>query len=159
MSSEEGPARRVTASTEDPDSFIEPLLVLHGNRVEMEQEQIPEYFSPITGKWKIKGMCKRNQLLAVWILCGLFQITDLLKTLIDDKAYDLSYGDSYKTYGIDVNEGAVVIVRPDQCKLHLPSPRHGKLLCILTGSDVALVTSLDDHKTIAEFFAGFALPQ
>jgi phenol 2-monooxygenase (NADPH) len=46
-------------STEDPDGFIEPLLVLHGNRVEIEQEQIPEYFCPVNGKWRMKGMDKR----------------------------------------------------------------------------------------------------
>jgi phenol 2-monooxygenase len=46
-------------STEDPDGFIEPLLVLHGYRVEVEQEQIPEYFCPVNGKWRMKGMDER----------------------------------------------------------------------------------------------------
>jgi phenol 2-monooxygenase len=56
LSSEEGPACKYTVSTEDPDSFIEPLLVLHGIRLEMEQEQIPQHFCPIKGKWRMKGM-------------------------------------------------------------------------------------------------------
>jgi phenol 2-monooxygenase len=40
LSSEEGPARKFTVPTEDPDSFIEPVLVLHGNRLEMADSTI-----------------------------------------------------------------------------------------------------------------------
>jgi len=38
------------------DSVIEPILVLHGERVEMEQNMIPDIFWPVTGKWRMRGM-------------------------------------------------------------------------------------------------------
>jgi phenol 2-monooxygenase len=56
LSSEEGPIRRFTAPEEDADSFIEPLLVLHGARVRVEQEQIPSCFCPVNGKWRMRGI-------------------------------------------------------------------------------------------------------
>jgi hypothetical protein len=39
----------------DIDSFIEPILVLAGKRTEIEQEQLPTYFWPVTGKWQMRG--------------------------------------------------------------------------------------------------------
>jgi len=40
----------------DIDSVIEPILILHGERVEMEQSMIPDVFWPVTGKWRMRGM-------------------------------------------------------------------------------------------------------
>jgi phenol 2-monooxygenase len=40
------------------DSFIEPIVVLTGERMKLEQEQIPDYFWPVTGKWRMRGMYK-----------------------------------------------------------------------------------------------------
>jgi hypothetical protein len=37
------------------DSLIEPLLVLSSKFAETEQEQIPKYFWPVTGKYGIRG--------------------------------------------------------------------------------------------------------
>lgn len=73
-------------------------MVLSGKRIEIEQEQIPEYFQPITGKW---------------------QIRDLHKVFIDDEAYNLSHGHAYGFYGLDVTKGAIAIVRPDQREYRL----------------------------------------
>ncbi|PVH75655.1 putative phenol 2-monooxygenase [Cadophora sp. DSE1049] len=116
LSSDSSPVRRFTLPNADIDSFIEPIVVFHGKRVEMEQEQIPEYFWPETGKWGMR---------------------DLHKTFVDDESYNSGHGHAYEKYGIDVKEGAVAVVRPDQY--------------------VSLITSIDDHEGISKFFAGFAL--
>jgi phenol 2-monooxygenase len=39
----------------DVDSFIEPILVIPGERLRVQQDQIPDYFWPVTGKWKMRG--------------------------------------------------------------------------------------------------------
>ncbi|KAG4433211.1 hypothetical protein IFR05_011319 [Cadophora sp. M221] len=116
LSSENGPVRRFTLPNADIDSFIEPIVVYHGKRVEMEQEQIPEYFWPATGKWGMR---------------------DLHKTFVDDESYNSGHGQAYEKYGVDVNEGAMVVIRPDQY--------------------ISLITSIDDHEGIGQFFEGFAL--
>jgi hypothetical protein len=41
---------------------------------------------------------------------------DLLKTFVDDESYNSGHGHAYEKYGVDVEEGAIAIVRPDQCK-------------------------------------------
>ncbi|KAH6700585.1 putative phenol 2-monooxygenase [Leptodontidium sp. MPI-SDFR-AT-0119] len=116
LSSDEGPVRRFTLPNADVDSFIETLVVFYGERVKIEQEHIPEYFYPVTGKWGMR---------------------DLHKTFVDDESYNSGHGHGYEKYGVDVEEGAIAIVRPDQY--------------------VSLVTSLDDHRGILEFFEGFVL--
>lgn len=39
-----------------------------------------------------------------------------MKTFVDDEGYNSSHGHAYETYGVDPEKGAVVLVRPDQCK-------------------------------------------
>lgn len=56
LNSEESPIRRFTKPEDDVDSVIEPILVLSGERVQMEQDMIPDVFWPVTGKWKMRGM-------------------------------------------------------------------------------------------------------
>lgn len=58
-----------------------------------EQTQIPDVFSPKTGKWGMK---------------------DLHKTYIDDEHYNAGHDHAYEKYGVDPEKGAVVVVRPDQ---------------------------------------------
>ncbi len=41
---------------------------------------------------------------------------DLLKSFIDDNSYNSGHGHAYEKYGVSVEEGAVVIVRPDHCQ-------------------------------------------
>jgi hypothetical protein len=48
-------SHRFTPSTADIDSMIEPILVLNSKFLNMEQESIPDYFWPVSGKWKIRG--------------------------------------------------------------------------------------------------------
>jgi phenol 2-monooxygenase (NADPH) len=84
----------------------------------------------------------------------------LLKTFVDDESYNSGHGYAYEKYGIDVEEGAVVIVRPDQCKFHFCSSGQVTSLCVLTLClDISLITALDDYKAIGDFFDGFALCQ
>ena len=92
LDSQSGPVRRFTLEGADIDSLIEPIVVLHGDRHLMEQEQLHRYFWPATGKWKM---------------------VDLHKTFVDDESYNSGHGNAYKHYGVDPGEGAVAIVRPD----------------------------------------------
>lgn len=46
----------------------------------------------------------------------LTETLDLHKTYLDDEHYNSGHGHAYKIYGVDPDVGAVVIVRPDQCK-------------------------------------------
>ncbi|KAF3393385.1 3-hydroxybenzoate 4-monooxygenase [Talaromyces pinophilus] len=92
LSSDASPVSRFTPSIADRDAIIEPILVLHGEATQIEQEQIPEYFTPVNGKWRMK---------------------DLSKTFVDCESYNSGHGHTYDTYQIDKTEGAVVVVRPD----------------------------------------------
>lgn len=56
LDSKDGIARTFTPATDDIDSFIETILVLSGERVKLEQNQIPDFFWPVTGKWKMRGV-------------------------------------------------------------------------------------------------------
>ncbi|KAF1958023.1 phenol 2-monooxygenase-like protein [Byssothecium circinans] len=85
--------RRFTPVDEDIDSLVEPILVLKSRFLETEQEQIPDFFWPVTGKWGMR---------------------DLHKVYIDDEHYNAGHGHAYEKYGVDPGVGAVVIVRPDQ---------------------------------------------
>ncbi|KAH8815384.1 2-polyprenyl-6-methoxyphenol hydroxylase [Xylogone sp. PMI_703] len=116
LDSENGPVRKYTSPGSDIDSFIEPIVVLSGKRLAVEQEQIPKFFTPINGPWKA---------------------TDLHKVYVDDEHYNEGHGHAYELYGIDPNEGAVAIVRPD--------------------SYVSMITALEDHSAIGDFFSGFVL--
>jgi phenol 2-monooxygenase len=51
-----GPVRSHTPVSADLDSFIESIVVLSGQRIKVEQKQIPSYFWPVSGKWKMHGL-------------------------------------------------------------------------------------------------------
>lgn len=44
--------------------------------------------------------------------------TDLHKIYFDDESYNKGHGHAYELLGISPQKGALVIVRPDQCKFH-----------------------------------------
>lgn len=46
--------QRFTPDGKDADTILQALLVLASKRTEVEQEQIPEIFTPIAGKWRSK---------------------------------------------------------------------------------------------------------
>jgi phenol 2-monooxygenase len=50
--------KRFTPPSADMDSVIEPILVLSSKFLETEQESIPDYFWPKSGKWGIRGKPK-----------------------------------------------------------------------------------------------------
>ncbi|KAF2276312.1 2-polyprenyl-6-methoxyphenol hydroxylase [Westerdykella ornata] len=89
----EGLVRRYTPSTADIDSLIEPIVLLSSKFAKLQQEQIPQYFWPVTGKWRMR---------------------DLHKVYVDDEHYNAGHGHAYERYGVEPMVGAVVIVRPDQ---------------------------------------------
>ncbi|KAF4625410.1 hypothetical protein G7Y89_g12755 [Cudoniella acicularis] len=88
-----GPIATFTGAGEDVDSFIETIVVLYGERLKLEQEQIPDYFWPVTGKYRIR---------------------DLHKVYVDEESYNNGHGHAYEFYGVDAKAGAVAIIRPDQ---------------------------------------------
>lgn len=45
--------------------------------------------------------------------------SDLHKIFIDDESYNSGHGKAYEFYGVDPKQGALAVVRPDQCRLHL----------------------------------------
>ncbi|KAK5061600.1 hypothetical protein LTR84_008144 [Exophiala bonariae] len=93
LDSPQGSVHKYTPGSADIDSLIEPIVVLHGDHTKLEQEHIPKYFWPVTGKW---------------------QMRDLHKVFIDERSYNSGDGKAYETYKIDSDRGAIVIVRPDQ---------------------------------------------
>lgn len=105
--------RRFTPSGADVDSLIEPILVLSSKFLETEQESIPDYFWPVSGRWGIRGQFTH---ICASLALILMLDTDLHKTYIDDEHYNSGHGHAYEKYGVDPRVGAVVIVRPDQCK-------------------------------------------
>lgn len=86
-------ARTLTPDSADIDEIIEPIVVLRSKFLETQQEQMPGYYWPVTGKWRMR---------------------DLHKIYIDDEHYNHGHGYAYEKYGVDGDAGAVVIVRPDQ---------------------------------------------
>ncbi|KFY78691.1 hypothetical protein V499_02184 [Pseudogymnoascus sp. VKM F-103] len=118
LSSADGPVQQFTPASLDIDSFIEPILILSRGEARIEQEQIPAYFWPESGNW---------------------QIRDLHKTFIDHESYNSGHGKAYELYGIDTEQGAVAIVRPDQY--------------------ISMVVDIDNHKSIKNFFTGFCIPR
>ncbi|KAH8900377.1 hypothetical protein GQ53DRAFT_708179 [Thozetella sp. PMI_491] len=82
-----------TPRDQDANSVIEGVLVFASPRHTIEQSDIPAFFTPATGKWKI---------------------TRLHQTFADDASYNAGHGQAYDAYGVDPHHGCVVIVRPDQ---------------------------------------------
>ncbi|KAI1145373.1 FAD binding domain-containing protein [Nemania diffusa] len=109
----EGLTRAFTPSGSDPDSVFNIILVLSSKRANVELGEIPEIFTPVTGKWKSK---------------------DLLKVFVDDEGYDKTHGHAYEAYGIEPNQGVLVVVRPDQY--------------------IARIGPLDDVQDVDSFFSG-----
>lgn len=87
--------KRFTPSNQDIDSLIEPILVLSTKFLETEHDMIPDFFRPVTGKWRMR---------------------DLHKVYVDDEHYNSGHGHAYEKYEVDPEKGAVVVVRPDQCE-------------------------------------------
>jgi len=113
--------RRCTPAKSDADSLIECILVLAGKRTEVEMSQIPELFTPCTGRFGIRGKSSPPsfpQSLAHLLMTR----QDLHKVFVDDESYNSGHGHAYRLYGCSEKMGAVVIVRPDQREFSPISP-------------------------------------
>ena len=95
LGSNESPVRRFTPRGSDIDSLIELVLVASGKRHEVELEQIPEFFYPVSGK---------------------NHIHNLHNIYFDDESYNKGHGHLYEYLGMNPQKGVIVIVRPDQCE-------------------------------------------
>lgn len=109
--SEHGPIPKYSAPGSDIDSFIEVIVVLSGERLKINQEQIPLWFCPVTGKWGVRGKGDPDDRLSL-----LTVHVDLHKIYVDDESYHSGHGHAYDFYGVQPEKGAVAIVRPDGCK-------------------------------------------
>ena len=89
--------RTFTSELNDIDSFIESIVLLSGERVKIEQEQLPDYYWPVSGKWKMR---------------------DLHKIFVDDETYNSGHGRAYEFYGVDPKKGAIAIVRTRSIRFH-----------------------------------------
>ncbi len=53
--SEAGPIHTYTPKSADIDSFIEILVIISGVRRDVDDSMIPLVFSPVSGKWRMRG--------------------------------------------------------------------------------------------------------
>ena len=83
---------RFTPSAKPIDSVIEILVIHSAPRLEVELLDLHEIFHPFDEK---RG----------W---------DYEKVFVDDVSYHEGHGEAYKNYGVDKENGCVVIARPDQ---------------------------------------------
>ncbi|KAH6839577.1 FAD binding domain-containing protein [Chaetomium sp. MPI-CAGE-AT-0009] len=109
-------ALRFTLTGSYPDSVIDRVLVIASDRKTVEQEEIPVFFTPVTGQRGMK--------------C-------LTKVYADEESYNSGHGHAYEAYGVNPEEGALVVVRPDHY--------------------VAKVAALSEVDSIQEFFGGFLM--
>ena len=85
--------RRATLPGKPIDSVVEVLTIHSAKRTETELlRDFPEVLHPFDEKMG-------------W---------DYNKVFVDDESYHGGYGDVYKNYGVDMERGCVVAVRPDQ---------------------------------------------
>lgn len=64
---------------------------------------------------------------------------DYSKILVDDQSYHEGHGHLYDNYGIDPEEGCVIILRPDQY--------------------ISYIGPVDDYEALDKFFSGFMINQ
>ncbi|KAK7726714.1 hypothetical protein SLS57_003275 [Botryosphaeria dothidea] len=89
LEGDQGLVQKFTQKGADIDSFIESIVLFKGTRLGIEQDQIPEYFWPVTGKWRMR---------------------DIHKIYVDDEDYKHVHGRAYENFGIDSAKGALVIM-------------------------------------------------
>lgn len=109
----DGPIQTFTPEDQDIDSLIETILIGYGNRHGIELEQIPECFYPVSGKYQTRGA---YSLISYGPIIPNPEYLDLHKIYYDDESYNNGHGHAYEYLGIDAAQGALIIVRPDQCK-------------------------------------------
>ncbi len=108
---------RFTPSAKPIDSVIEILVIHSAPRLEAELLDLHEIFHPFDEK---RG----------W---------DYEKVFVDDVSYHEGHGEAYKNYGVNKENGCVVIARPDQY--------------------VGWIGELQDIKSIDRYFSEVLIPQ
>jgi len=109
------PVRRYTAAGQDPDAVFDLRAVFQGSHADQEIQSMPALLWPRKGRH------------------GLHDYEKVFSA-------KLKHGpDIFDLRGVDREQGALVVVRPDQY--------------------IALVLPLDAHQALADFFAAFMLPQ
>lgn len=108
--------RTFTPDGVDVDGLIEALLVLKTRRIDLELEQIPEAFKPVTGRHRTqsKSMNINSAPKQGVQLCS--QRVGLHKVFADDASYNSGHGHAFDTLGISPERTTIAVVRPDQCK-------------------------------------------
>ncbi|MFC5481268.1 FAD-binding monooxygenase [Massilia suwonensis] len=113
--SPDSPVRRYTAAGQDPDAVFDLRAVFQQAHAELEIGTMPALLWPRKGRY------------------GLHDYEKVFSSR-------LKHGpDIFDLRGVDREQGALVVVRPDQY--------------------VAQVLPLDAHQALADFFAGFMLPR
>ena len=106
---------RFTPSSKAVDSVIEVLTIHSAPRAETEWQDFPDIFHPYSEKdgW------------------------DYWKIYVDDLSYHEGHGHAYDNYGVDSQEGCLVVLRPDQY--------------------VAWIGALEDVAEMDQYFSGFMI--
>ncbi|EPS45902.1 hypothetical protein H072_107 [Dactylellina haptotyla CBS 200.50] len=115
FSSSTGLVSAYTPEDTPRDSVIEILTVHSAKRLDVELQSLPEAFHPLD---KARG----------W---------DYWKIYADDESYHEGHGRVYENFGIDRDEGCIVIVRPD--------------------GYVATVVAVDNTNSLEAYFARFMI--
>ncbi|KAK5123479.1 hypothetical protein LTR85_002517 [Meristemomyces frigidus] len=104
----------------DIDSVIDVRAVFQQSRKDISISDLPEMLLPHKGK---------------------FGIQDYEKAFTDEESYGFGFGEIYKNREIDREQGAIVVVRPDQY------------------ISAVLPLAEEAHGMLEEFFGGFMKPQ
>lgn len=143
---------QVTPPGNDEDSVIETILVLKTERTEINLSQIPEIFTPLTGKRWIQSESSwfgsKNSLLML--------VPGLHKVLVDDASYSSGHGHAFDTLGINTERTTVVVVRPDQ-REYLPPHRHSRVRLSEANenADISLISDDLAVDSLRSFFPLF----
>lgn len=95
-------------------------MIGHGKRHDVELEQIPDVFYPVAGKNQTRGEYSAMSY-SIYALVSFNLFSDLHKIYYDDESHNKGHGRAYEFLGIDPKQGAMIIVRPDQCELPIPN--------------------------------------
>lgn len=84
----------------------------------------------------------------------------LTNVFVDEAGYSLlpSENSIFDHFGVDKNAGAVVVVRPDTCKLPPVQTQHLTLPEIKRSIDISRTVSIGDESLIRDFFKGCLSP-
>lgn len=116
------------------------------------------------GRWTV---CKCVNLYSLLFVLNIFSINicnilyneDVHKVFVDCEGHETAHGRAYEKFGIDINKGAVIIVRPDHCKFAwwTKALYHSDFISLLDKKVVSAVFGIEDQKKVSEFFSTILL--